>query len=286
MVSPARAGDVIKGNVVAGAQNTHGIYIGGGSTIDFGTVVQGNFVGTDVTGTVNLGNTFNGIAVETQQVTIGGTGAGEGNVIAFNKGAGVFLGYTSLGSIRRESDPWQLDLLRTTRTLGARDAGYRSRRILRRIGRGRAHGQRPRRRRHGAERLSELSDDLLGRFDAVRRRARRSQGRLNSLANTQFDLDFYSNAACLGRPQDFLEGRTYLGSSVVTTDGAGNATINAVLPVVLAPGEIVSATATDPEGNTSEFSQRIVVSSTPGSGSPGGRARHPLRLPLPRRARR
>ena len=43
-----------------------------------------------------------------------------------------------------------------------------------------------------------------------------------------------------------------------------------MLPVVLAPGEVVSATATDPDGNTSEFSQRIVVSSTPGSGNPAG----------------
>src|SRR5262249_45484543 len=95
-------------------------------------------------------------------------------------------------------------------------------------------------------------------------------GRLNSLANTLFDLDFYSNSGCVGRPQDFLEGRTYLGSGAVTTDGSGNATINVVLPVTLAPGEKVTATATDPQGNTSEFSQRIVVSSAPSSGTPAG----------------
>ncbi len=273
VVSPARAGDVIKGNVVAGAHNTHGIYIGGGSTIDFGTVVQGNFVGTDVTGTVNLGNTFNGIVVETQQVTVGGTGAGEGNVIAFNKGAGVFLGYTSLGTIRRNpirgnsiySNHQNPSALATQGIdLGESSGGSGA----------------------GGLTVNDLGDADTGPNDyqnfplissavstfgeAPGGGSTTIEGRLNSLANTQFDLDFYSNDGCLGRPQDFLEGRTYLGSSVVTTDGAGNATINAVLPVVLAPGEIVSATATDPEGNTSEFSQRIVVSSNPGSGPAAG----------------
>jgi titin len=50
VVSPARAGGVIRNNVVGGVHNGSGMYIGG--AIDFGTTVQGNFVGTDVTGTV------------------------------------------------------------------------------------------------------------------------------------------------------------------------------------------------------------------------------------------
>ncbi len=74
----------------------------------------------------------------------------------------------------------------------------------------------------------------------------------------------------MGRPQDFREGQTYIGTATVTTDGTGNATINTVLPVALGSGEDVTATATDPTGNTSEFSQRIVVSSNPGSGNPAG----------------
>ena len=43
-----------------------------------------------------------------------------------------------------------------------------------------------------------------------------------------------------------------------------------VLPVTLEPGERVTATATDPDGNTSEFSQRIVLQSAPGAGNPAG----------------
>ena len=58
-VSPARAGGVIRGNVISSIH--HGIYIGNGNDTEFGTLVQGNFIGTDVTGTANLGNTADGI---------------------------------------------------------------------------------------------------------------------------------------------------------------------------------------------------------------------------------
>jgi hypothetical protein len=43
-----------------------------------------------------------------------------------------------------------------------------------------------------------------------------------------------------------------------------------VLPVAIAAGEKVTATATDPVGNTSEFSQRFVLTSSPSSGDPAG----------------
>ena len=95
-------------------------------------------------------------------------------------------------------------------------------------------------------------------------------GRLNSTPSTQFAIDFYSNDGCVGRPQDFLEGRTYLGTDTVTTDANGTPPSTPHLPVVLAPGEKVTATATDPDGNTSEFSQRFVLTANPSSGnSPG-----------------
>ena len=58
-------------------------------------------------------------------------------------------------------------------------------------------------------------------------------GALNSTPNTTFDVDFFSNPACLHWPRSFLEGKTYLGSTQVTTDGNGDAPINAVLSVTL-----------------------------------------------------
>jgi hypothetical protein len=95
-------------------------------------------------------------------------------------------------------------------------------------------------------------------------------GKFNSTPSTTFHLDFYANAACSNFPREFLEGEVYLGSSQVTTNGSGNATINVVLPVVAAAGSKISATATDPSGNTSEFSQRIIFSISPTSGPPAG----------------
>lgn len=48
-----------------------------------GNVIRGNFIGTDITGTTELGNNSSGI-VAANWTTIGGAGAGEGNVIAGN----------------------------------------------------------------------------------------------------------------------------------------------------------------------------------------------------------
>ena len=56
----------------------------------------------------------------------------------------------------------------------------------------------------------------------------------------------------------------------MTTDGSGDASFNVILPVAVAVGSRISATATDPAGNTSELSQRIIFSMTPGSGPPAG----------------
>src|SRR5262249_15051908 len=53
-------------------------------------LVQGNRIGTDISGTANLGNGGAGVSVVGgDRSSIGGTAAGMGNTIAFNAGAGV-----------------------------------------------------------------------------------------------------------------------------------------------------------------------------------------------------
>ena len=264
VIAPARGGNVIRDNVVGGAHFS-GIVLGNVNDTTFGMVVQGNFIGTDVTGTIPLENQQNGILVEDDQVTIGGTGAGEGNVIAFNGRAGVLVDYNGPALSPRRVTVRGNSIHSNNQTAAG----------LMGIDLGNPGGSGA-----GGLTLNDLGDADTGPNDqqnfpmivsAVSASGSTTiQGRLNSLASTLFDLDFYSNPACVGRPQDFLEGRTYLGSGVATTDASGNAVINVVLPVTLAAGEKVTATATDPEGNTSEFSQRIVVSSSPGSGAPAG----------------
>jgi CSLREA domain-containing protein len=66
----------VAGNVIAG-NNSSGVFLG---TVDH-TVVKGNYVGTDRTGTAALGNR-NGIIVRGSGNTIGGVAPGEGNIVA------------------------------------------------------------------------------------------------------------------------------------------------------------------------------------------------------------
>ena len=97
-------------------------------------------------------------------------------------------------------------------------------------------------------------------------------GVLRSESSTQYTLDFYGNDGCTPRPQDFLEAQTYLGAGQVTTDGTGFTAFDITVPVAIAAGDFVSATATDPDGNTSEFSQRLPFSMLPVSGDAAGGA--------------
>jgi hypothetical protein len=260
-------GAVIRDNVVGGVGD--GLQVGDSNDTTTGMTILHNWVGTDVTGTVNLGTTQVGIFVLGRDIQIGGVGAGEGNVIAFNAGAGVLVSYSTINVF---SNPIRGNSIYGNGTangaLGLSTLGID-------LGNPGGFGQ-------GGFTPNDLGDGDIGpnlnqNFPMLASVATGGgnttvDGLLNSAANTQFAIDFYSNDGCVGRPQDFLEGRTYLGSVDVTTNGSGNATIHAVLPGEIAPGEKVTATATDPDGNTSEFSQRIVVSSNPGSGASAGAA--------------
>lgn len=82
------AGNLISGNAISSGDA--GIYlIGSGAT---GNVIRGNKIGTDVTGTMALGNTHEGIFLQSAPSnTIGGTLPGAGNLISANNTRGIFL---------------------------------------------------------------------------------------------------------------------------------------------------------------------------------------------------
>lgn len=96
-------GNVISGNGHMGVVNQgNGINLGGGQST--GTVIRGNFIGTDKTGTIPLGNANNGITIYDffsgvpTGTLVGGTGPGDGNTIAFNLIDGII--YQAPTSIR------------------------------------------------------------------------------------------------------------------------------------------------------------------------------------------
>lgn len=101
------------------------------------------------------------------------------------------------------------------------------------------------------------------------------QGTLDSTASTTFVIDFFRNTAADGANS---EGRTYIGSTQVTTSSAGSANITYTTGATLAAGEFVTATATVgvlplaplATGDTSEFSNAQVVAATPGQVSISG----------------
>jgi trimeric autotransporter adhesin len=77
-------------NVIAG-NGFGGVYISGVGTNNH--TVSGNYIGTDVTGLLDRGNGGAGVTVNAgaQNNTIGGTGAGRGNVISGNDSSGVAI---------------------------------------------------------------------------------------------------------------------------------------------------------------------------------------------------
>jgi hypothetical protein len=85
-------------------------------------------------------------------------------------------------------------------------------------------------------------------------------GTLNSTPNTKFNLEFYGGGTC--DQSGHHDGGFYLISSSVTTGGNGNAAFSFSIPFQQAharPGAFITATATDPSGNTSEFSPCTLV---------------------------
>ncbi len=239
------------GNVIAAANFYEGLRLGGS-----GHVVYGNFIGTDPTGTIDLGSNRIGINVDGTNMTIGGIGAGEGNTIAFN---GITFGTGGIavsgqqvhirGNRIYSNNGLGIDLSNGNAGVTPNDPGDGD------------TGP------NGFQNFPILISDgpaLAGGSGT------HVVGVLNSTASTTFDLDFYSNPACANRPQEFLEGEDYIGSTQVTTDGSGNASFDVTLPATVEVGARITATATDPNGNTSEFSQRLVFSSNIGGGPPAG----------------
>ncbi len=83
-------------------------------------------------------------------------------------------------------------------------------------------------------------------------------GILGSTPNSTFTLEFFSSPSCDASGNG--EGETFLGSGSVTTNASGIVEFfSLALPVVVADGRFITATATDAIGNTSEFSRCQIV---------------------------
>ena len=203
-------------------------------------VIKGNLLGTDVTGTADLGNGISGVFIgsSSQNNIIGGALPGEGNVIAYNNNAGILIagggisGNTISGNSIHSNSLIGIDLGDdgvTENDAGDGDAGE-----------------------NALQNFPVLSAPAVTNGSHVL-----VDGTINSTANTTFRIEFFSNSAM--DPSGNGEGETYLGYIDVTTDGSGNANYSATLTGSVGIGEFISATATDPAGNTSEFSDVVAA---------------------------
>ena len=100
------------------------------------------------------------------------------------------------------------------------------------------------------------------------------RGVLKSTPNSSFTVEVFSND--LADPSGFGEGQTFLGAASVTTDSAGHVSFTIVVSSAVPIGHFITATATDPARNTSEFSAAAGVGgscslfvSTNSDGGPG-----------------
>ena len=241
-------GSVIGGSTPGAANVVSGNGLQG-MWIEGSILIQGNLVGVAADGVTPLGNGGDGINIhESTDSVVGGIAAGEGNEIAFNGSHGVDNAGVR-NAIRGNS-------IHDNRLLGINDY---------------TGSDTPKPNDPGD---TDAGSNDLQNFPIIQSATTGATthivGKFNSTASTTFDLDFYASAACSNFPREFLEGQTFLGSTQVTTDGSGNASVDVTLLVATETGARISATATDPNGNTSEFSQRIIFSMDQSSGPASG----------------
>ncbi|MEQ1853828.1 MAG: Calx-beta domain-containing protein, partial [Chthoniobacteraceae bacterium] len=82
-------------------------------------------------------------------------------------------------------------------------------------------------------------------------------GSFNSAPGTTYRLEFFASTA--PDASGYGEGERYLGHLDVTTDGAGNANYSTTFAASVGVGESITATATDPLNNTSEFAGNVLA---------------------------
>jgi parallel beta-helix repeat protein len=78
------------GNLISANVNYHGIYLSGSGAT--GNLIQGNKIGTDISGNVALWSPYHGIYLEGAPTnTIGGAAPGAGNLISGNNRSGIYM---------------------------------------------------------------------------------------------------------------------------------------------------------------------------------------------------
>ncbi|MEZ4662966.1 MAG: right-handed parallel beta-helix repeat-containing protein [Caldilineaceae bacterium] len=266
-------------NVIAGNQ-------GSGITVNGANVsILGNFIGTDMLGTTALGNGADGIQLNAVM-----NGTVQSNLIAASAGAGIFMTGGGNNLLRANfigTDLWRLAAL-GNQADGILVAGGAASQITSnaivyndgagvkllpaglaiptgiRIDSNAIHSNRQLGVDLGGDLITpnDIGDldggpNLLQNYPVISNVQRADVsttviGSLSSAASTSYTLQFFVNAGC--DPLGNGEGRVLLGTLPVTTDALGNVDFSTSFATALPEEFIITANATDPGGNSSEFS--------------------------------
>jgi hypothetical protein len=229
-------GNIIGGGV--GARNIisgnadYGIAISGSGTN--ANIVRGNTIGQNLTATAAVPNGLSGIALfgGAQGNQIGGSGAGDSNLIAGNGNDGVSTfdaatkfnstlgnsihgnGGGGIGRFTNSNDNQPTPAI-SAATLAT----------------------------SGGNGVTQINGTLSG-----------------AASNATFRVEFFGDTSASG------EARTFLGAADVATNGSGDATIAFTSAVCLPTGQVVTSTATNAAGSTSALSATRAVTTMDGDG--------------------
>ncbi|MDB5320609.1 MAG: sdrD 1 [Phycisphaerales bacterium] len=213
-----------------------------------GVVITGNVIGSGV----DSGNQADGIGLDgtSSGNRIGGIGAGEGNVITYNHGSGI--------TIYRQLDPELSGVNNAIRGNSMHDNGigidlteladFSGPVIIT------SSGPTP----NG--RAGHIGPNNYQNFPVIAQASRNTtsgnvtvRGSLDASINTTYEIDLFGNQAA--SPTGIGEGEQYLGTVTVTTDAHGHGTFMKTFTHPDPKYVVITATATDSAGNTSEFSE-------------------------------
>jgi titin len=265
------------GNVIA-ANTNQGIFLANATS----NSIRGNYIGTDVTGTVALGNGDGVVLIASSNNNlIGGAQAGAGNLISGNLRSGVLLSGASTSNNQILNNHIGTDVSGTA-ALGNGTNGV----TITNANNNSVGGTAP---RAGNVIAFNGGDGVLvdgGMSDAILHNSMFANLRLGiellnngnhnqaapsvtsavsgggvtnfnvtftGLPSTTYTLEFFATSVrdAAGSGQ----GERFLGSVTVTTNASGVAQFTVSLGVEVPAGDFLLATATDPGNNTSAFGQ-------------------------------
>jgi CSLREA domain-containing protein len=239
-------------NLIGGADDSVGNVISGNTDdgvnlegpLSTGNRIQGNFIGTQVDGVLPLGNSGDGIKISgtSSDNTVGGNTPDALNIIAFNGRNGVYIeegdratGNAILGNSIFSNTRLGIDLLDDLVTPNDSDDADTG----------------PNNLQNYPVFQSAIADETTITITGI----------LNSTPDTIFRIEFFQNTTCATGGNS--DGAALLDTMQVTTDGSGLAPITLVIPAPILSGQRITAMATDPDNNTSEFSPCVAVSDSP-----------------------